>query len=405
MADYDLIVVGGGPGGATTARKASLEGLNVLLLDKEKFPRYKVCAGGMPGTCPKLLDFPIDHVVHRRISGLAFFAPAGYRVDCIPEDRSLPGYTVMRDEFDNLLFEKAREAGAEVADGAEATEITQNNNEVIIGTKDGEYFTGDYLIGADGINSTVAKSLGFYDGWKNESAGVAIEIEGKVTQEDVRRICGEPGGYDADLFFIYYGHMPHGYIWCFPKRDVLSFGAWCRQDKLTDIRAAYSQWYTKFKEEYNIEPHIYSDTAWRFPVVPSKTLVKRRTLLVGDAAGFVDAFTGEGIRYAIHSGILAASAIKNAIDSSDSGRLREYEKLCKKYILGDLSVSTYFADMFYKSRKNMETLTSFFRDDEYARFLISAFIGGLLPPKTVKRKMTLRIARKRPKDAISLLRG
>ena len=103
MADYDLIVVGGGPGGATTARRAALDGLKVLLLDKEKFPRYKACAGAIPGTCAKLLDFPIDSVIHRRISGMAFFAPSGYRIDFVPEERSLPGYTVMRDEFDRWL--------------------------------------------------------------------------------------------------------------------------------------------------------------------------------------------------------------------------------------------------------------------------------------------------------------
>jgi geranylgeranyl reductase family protein len=405
LADFDLIVVGGGPGGATTARRAALEGLNVLLLDKEEFPRYKACAGAIPNTCVELLDFPIDRVIHRRISGMAFFAPSGYRIDFVPEDRSHPGYTVMRDEFDSLLFEKAREAGVDDAQGAEVTEVTQNKKEVIIGTRDGEYFTGEYLVGADGVSSTVAKSLGFYDGWQSESVGVGIELEAKVTQEEVRRVCGDPSGYDADIFFLYFGYMPHGYTWCFPKRDVLSLGAWCRQDKVKAIREGYNRWFSKFKEDFQVEPYVYSDTAWRFPVVPSKTLVKGRTLLVGDAAGFVDAFTGEGVRYAIHSGIHAASVVKASIQSKDSRELQKYVGLCKKHILGDLDVSTYMANMFYKSHKNMETLSRFFRDDGYARDLMSALIGGLLPPKTVKRKMTMRMARKKPKDALSLLKG
>ena len=107
MVDYDVIVVGGGPAGATAARRASLAGLNVLLIDKAKFPRYKPCAGAIRGPVIETLDIDLTSVLQKRVSGFSIFAPSGFRVDCIPEDRSHPGYTVMREEFDHLLLRKA----------------------------------------------------------------------------------------------------------------------------------------------------------------------------------------------------------------------------------------------------------------------------------------------------------
>ncbi|MHA1928270.1 MAG: FAD-dependent oxidoreductase, partial [Candidatus Thorarchaeota archaeon] len=116
MTDYDIIVAGGGPAGSTTARRAAQAGLSVLVLDKAKFPRYKACAGGIPFRVTELLDFDISSVVQRTISGFSMFTPPDTRIDCIPEDRTRPGYMVMRADFDDLLLKKAAEAGAEVRD-------------------------------------------------------------------------------------------------------------------------------------------------------------------------------------------------------------------------------------------------------------------------------------------------
>ena len=404
MVDYDVIVVGGGPAGATAARRASLAGLNVLLIDKAKFPRYKPCAGAIRGPVTKTLDIDLTSILHRKISGFSIFAPSGFRVDCIPEDRSHPGYTVMREEFDHLLLRKAEEAGAVVKESIRVIKASQDTQCVTVETEDSETFTSKFIIGADGINSIVAKSLGFYDKWPSDSAMVSIEIEAEVGKEKVREICQDTTGYDSDLFFLYFGTFSHGYTWCFPKRSILSLGACCRQDKVTNLRAGYSQWFNQFKTEHDIEPQIVKDTSARFPVKVKDTIMKGRTILVGDAAGFVDAFTGEGIPHAIDSGRIAGAVVEKAAKQDDPSILREYVKRCKKEIISVLDVSDYFANMFYKSKKNMDTVCRFLRDDSYGNYLIAALIGGLMPAKTIKRKMTLRMMRKRPKDALSLLR-
>ncbi|MFX1485218.1 MAG: NAD(P)/FAD-dependent oxidoreductase, partial [Promethearchaeota archaeon] len=197
MTDFDAIIVGGGPAGSTAARRIAQEGLSVLLLEKEAFPRTKPCAGGIRFAVSELLDFDLSPVNHRKISGLSIFAPAGYRVDCIPEDRSKPGYTVMREDFDHLLLQKAGEAGAEVREEVEVIDIQEQSSSVIVTSIDGSTYTAKYVIGADGINSLVAKQLGFYERWGPSSASVAIEIEAEVGESMVREICREPSGYDA----------------------------------------------------------------------------------------------------------------------------------------------------------------------------------------------------------------
>jgi geranylgeranyl reductase family protein len=402
MTDYEVIVVGGGPAGSTAARRIAQEGLSVLLLDKEGFPRTKPCAGGIRFFVSELLDYDLSPVNHRKISGLSIFAPAGYRVDCIPEDRSKPGHTIMREDFDHLLLQKAAEAGADIKENTEVIDVQEQSSAVTVTSIDGNAYRARYVIGADGINSLVAKQLGFYNRWGPSSACVGVEIEAEVGESKVREICGEPSGYDADLLLLYFGEFSHGYSWVFPKKSILSLGACCRQDKVRNIRAGYNNWYTRFKEEHDIDPKILSDTSARFPVVQADTIVKGRALLIGDAAGLVDAFTGEGIPEAIQSGIIAASTIKSAVERSNPHLLRDYEKECKKEIISELKVSQSLAGLFYKNMKNMETLCRFFKEDPYASYLIAAAIGGLLSQKEVKRKMTLRMMRTRPRDALSL---
>ncbi|MFW9849883.1 MAG: geranylgeranyl reductase family protein, partial [Candidatus Thorarchaeota archaeon] len=354
MTDYDVIVVGGGPAGSTTARRVVQQGLSVLLLDKENFPRLKPCAGGFSDHVENSLDFSMTEVIQRRAYGQRIFSPSGVEVNCVRSEPS--GSLVMRTDFDHLLLRKAEEAGAEVKQGEKVIKVTDDGKQVVVNTENTSY-TGKYVVGADSINSTVAKSLGFYQSWPKDSAAVCVEVEAEVGEDVVKRICGVPYHEEGIAINIYFGPVPYGYAWCFPKKSILSLGAGCRQDKVQNLRARFSEWFDKFKKTHDIEPKILSDTSARVPFKePAKTTFKGRAILVGDAAGLVNPYDAEGVVMGVKSGILAAPVLKEAVESSNPNILKNYEKAWKAEFGDTLKVGKNVAKILFKSEKNMETI-------------------------------------------------
>ncbi len=401
MTDYDVVVVGGGPAGSTAARRIAQRDLSVVVLDKEKFPRNKACAGGIRDFVANTLDFSIEDVIERYVYGQRLHGPSGVLVDCTRPRVS--AHMVMRTEFDNLLLQKAGEAGADVRDGTGVISAGQDHSKVTVETDDGQKISGKYLVGADGIKSVIAKSLGFYQGWKKDAAAVAIEIEAEVGEETVEQICGVPYDKKGVAIDIFFGPVPHGYAWCFPKKSILSLGAGCRQDRANNIRAYFNKWFDAFKKKHDISPIIVSDTAARLPYSGAvKRTVMGRTILVGDAAGFVNPFSGEGIPMAISSGIIAAPVIERAVKESDPHVLREYEKGWKKDFGDDLVVAKSLAKLIFKSEKNMETIMQIAHKDDFVRDIIYKMVAVEDTYRALKKALVKRIMLKHTRAGISL---
>jgi len=401
MTDFDVIVVGAGPAGSTAARRASQSGLSVLLVDKEVFPRSKPCAGGFTDHVENDLDFDITDIIHRRAYGQTLYSPSGLAVDCTRPESS--GSLFMRDEFDHLLLQKAEEAGATVVQGEKVTAVSENEKQVTISTKEGKRYSGAYLVGADGINSVVAKELGFYSGWSDKSAAVCIEIEAEVGEAAVKRICGVPYDEEGISIHIFFGSVSFGYSWCFPKRSILSIGAGCRQDRAKNLREKFNEWFAQFKKTHNIEPKILSDTSARVPYSGAvKTTVKGRSLLVGDAAGFVNPFDQEGVILAVKSGIIAAPVLKRAVESADPRELRSYEGAWKNQFNDMLKVGKKIADILLKNEKNMETVCRLAAEDPVINQITYELIASLDSYSTLYRKLIKRILLKHPREGLSL---
>ncbi len=401
MSDYDVIAVGAGPAGSTMARRAAKSGVSVLLLDKAKFPRVKPCAGGVVGQVREVLDFDMTPVIHRDVYGQRFYSPSGLLIDCTRPEVS--GHLVMRKEFDNLLFEKAREAGADVKDDTRVIRATQNKDRVTVETASGETFTGRFLVGADGVNGVVARSIGFYQGWKGNSAAVCIEIEAEVGKDKVEEICGVEYAREGVSIDIYFGPVPYGYAWCFPKRTHLSVGVGAPQGRTRDLRDRFNKWFAWFKNKHNIEPVITSDLAFRVPYSgPVKKTVMGRTILLGDAAGFANPFSAEGISEAVKSGIIAAPVVVEAVSKNDPKILREYEKGWKAEFGQDLSVARSLAKLMFKNEKNMETILSLAHRDPFINDYMYKLIAGKVSYKEFKSTIVKRIVRKYPRAGVSL---
>ena len=210
---HDLIVVGGGPAGATCARKAVQLGLDVLLLEKEHHPRRKPCGGGVTLRVRDQLDFDFSSVVEREQCGLRLFSPSGLSVENIREETT--GFTVRREDFDHLLLKKAEEAGAEVLQGVKVIDVSEESDGVVVTTDDGSY-KSKFLAGADGVNSTIASKTGIKTRWKDDEIVLCMEASVPMDSSDIERIFG--GSNSRVLIEIHFGALPHGYGWAFAKK-------------------------------------------------------------------------------------------------------------------------------------------------------------------------------------------
>jgi len=300
--DYDVIIVGGGPGGSTAARFCAKAGMKTLLIEKERLPRYKPCGGCLSAKTVRLFDFDLSPVIENTIYGVKFTYCS--QDPFFIESKSPIAFLVMRDRFDQFLIDKALEVGTEMLEGERVSKVGEGTDGVEVELTQGRKFRCQYLIGADGSESMVAKSLSLRP-QKNNGYGIAVESE---TPFDSSVPFPE-----EELRFVHldFGRVPNGYGWVFPKKEWLSIGigGMFRETKKMNPH----QYFKSFVKGLN---YIQEGKAGKAVghLLPSfydeeQKVSQGRVLLVGDAAHLMDPLQGEGIYYAARSGMLAAEAI------------------------------------------------------------------------------------------------
>ena len=329
--NYDVIVVGAGPAGATLAYELAKAGIDVLVLEKERLPRYKCCAGGVTSRAAKLLDFDISQVTEATIYEVVFTFNLGKAF--VGEHSEPLIYTVMRDAFDQLLVQKAQRLGAALMDGQKVTQVQVSPDDIEVSTGD-SVFHSRLVAGADGAYSVVARELNM----ERPTASIAaIESEITVGEQDLARWKSR---VQIDL-----GIIPAGYAWVFPKRDHLSVGAGCRASRARSLNRHYQ----KFLHSLNIGEHTVTRPGSH--LIPTSTrgrlVWQDRALLLGDAAGLTDPLTGEGVYYAIRSAQLAAPVIKSCLAKTGAG-LEEYQQLVEKRVISELKVARTLSNYFVR---------------------------------------------------------
>ncbi|MFC2162440.1 geranylgeranyl reductase family protein [Candidatus Altiarchaeota archaeon] len=315
--DYDVVIVGSGPSGSTCARICAKRGLHTLLVEKEHHPRYKPCGGGLTLRILRALDFEVpEDVIERRVGEMRLFHGNEY-MSYKNSDKRDPLITMVdRSRFDDLLAGKAVEEGVEMREGTavSSVSISDDSCQVVVG---GETVITPIVVGADGVNSIVSKHV--RPRFRSNDVSLTFEAEVMVGESEVMGRGGFAESYlDLDVW---------GYGWVFPKKDHLSVGFGGLLDKMSDPRKHFAKYLKRLgleKQEMQVHAHLIPVGSDKRPVVAD------RTILVGDAAGFAEPFTGEGIYYAIRSGQIAADSITRSYERSDFSIacLESYSRIC-----------------------------------------------------------------------------
>ena len=385
---YDVLVVGGGPAGSTAAANLASAGLQVAILDRARFPRLKPCGGGI--SCRVYRRFPYLKQATRSVptnfvNRVVLESPSGEAVEFEGDE---PLYAMIRRlEFDNALLEHCKKSGIEVRENVTVARVTVAENGVSLSTTSGEEFIADLVIGADGVNSTVAVHSGLRGPWNPTQIAVDGTEESPIPDVNTRK----------DTLFVYFGHGGgYGYGYVFPKAAHVNFGVGYLLDYVKKhVDEKPYEHHLRFFEELKARGVVQGESQrenFHFYPLPFSGPLKRissdRVLLVGDAAGFVNGFTAEGIYYAMVSGEHAGKTALAAIRSKETSAkfLARHDRECEAELGRELRRSVALQRRFYPNPVLIDLAVRFANRDPALRSLITRFGVGQLSYDEMKRR-------------------
>jgi geranylgeranyl reductase family protein len=290
--DAEVIISGAGPAGSIAAFHLASSGFRVLILEKEQFPRYKVCGAGLTFKVLAEIPYDITPVIETTIYSFRFshhFKEVYTRHSDQPvmfcSDRSV---------LDAFMAGKASLAGATIIMGKRVNSLEDHPDHILVSTATRSY-SGRLLIGADGASGITASFSGLR---RNIEQGLAWEAELEADPADVDHF--------KQSVFLDWGSFPGGYGWVFPKKDHFSVGVGGPASLSRQMMPYYQYFIRSTGIRFGATRSLRS---WPIPVRSRRSAFHRGKIMVaGDAGGLTDPLTGEGIWFAVISGRLAAEA-------------------------------------------------------------------------------------------------
>lgn len=389
-ASFDAVVVGGGPGGASAAYWLAEAGRRVLVVEKSRFPREKVCGDGLTPRAVRCLEemgVKTEGAEWSRVEGLRIYG-SGLVLDLPwPQLATMPDYGLVRTrfDFDALLLDRAREAGATVWEGTSVEGPVTDAAGVVTGVevaRNGDRATVEapVVIASDGASSRFAMALG---GQRLETRPMGVAMRAYY-----RSPRSEETYFESFLELWAGDHLLPGYGWIFPLPDgtvnvglgLLSTSPHFQQ---TDYKRMLEDWLAGLPPEWGFAPEnrIGKPRGGPLPMGFNRSLLARPGfMVVGDAAGVVNPFNGEGIAYAMETGRLAARAADEALTAGDPRAVRLYVDLLRDTYEGYFIMGRVFTRLLGKGQ-TMGLLTKYALPNDVMMKFAFKILGNLTDPR------------------------
>jgi menaquinone-9 beta-reductase len=349
MKHFDVAIIGAGPAGSSAAIQLATKGYSVALLDKEQFPREKLCGDFLnPVNWPLLRELKVERAVlarpHEKVSIFRFTSFSGEEAE-IPlpagRDGAVVGLGLRRFDLDHVLLERANSLGVTVLDGWKPKELERQPDGWML-KADKSLLGARVLIGADGRNSWVAHHLGLADPAAMQGRSVGFQFRLKCANRSTGKIEIHlfPGGYagvvglDGDTVTLGLAIEKHRLLDGRPEQSLLESilpqNPWLkeilRSGSVSEMRSTYPIYFSPRR--------TYGDGV----------------LLVGDAARVNEPVTGEGIYFALKSGVFAAKTVDEGFQMSDfsAARLRSYEGNCRSAFRARRAINALIRWLIYR---------------------------------------------------------
>jgi len=372
--NYDVIIVGAGPAGATAAKFLAEKGEKVLLIDKDAFPRDKPCGGGLSIRTLKRFNYiSKDLIASYSFSGRIHSSSLKYQVQ-LHRDEPIAAF-VLRKDFDDGLLQYAIQRGTTFMEGKTVTDIKILPETVKIKLNSGEHIESQLVIGADGIWSTIAKKTGLSH--HNQHTGRCLFQEFPLTSNLLDDYFTEKRIFHFHVRFM----GINGYGWIFPKKDSVNIGigeikpSASRTTHKPNLKELYENYIHLLKNKKMIPPtiHIGKIQGGTLPLKPLKKTFADRVILCGDAAGLINPLSGDGIDYAMSSGKIAAEVCTEALESENINAffLSKYQRLWKNDFGEEIKLCSRILNALLQSNRGEKYVKLLSRDPQIVNLVLT----------------------------------